>query len=67
MQKDKDLHKLFRARLPIAVLPKEFADRLTKAVLNEVAQLHQTTPLTINQADHQIADPAHHEQGSVGA
>ncbi len=56
MQKDKDLHKLFRARLPIAVLPKEFADRLTKAVLDEVAQLHQATPLAINQAAHQAID-----------
>jgi len=56
MQKDQDLHKLFRARLPVAVIPKEFADRLTKAVLDEVAQLHQATPLAINRVDHPLTD-----------
>lgn len=45
MRNDQDLHQLFRARLPIATLPKEFADRLTKAVLDEVAQLHQIDTL----------------------
>lgn len=46
MRNDQELHQLFRARLPIATLPKEFADRLTKAVLDEVAHLRQEHPLT---------------------
>ena len=57
MQRDKDLHQLFRAHLPIAVLPPEFADRLAKAVLNEVAQLHQATPLVINREENQTVEP----------
>ncbi len=56
MQKDKNLHQLFRAHLPIAVLPPEFADRLAKAVLNEVAQLHQATPLVIHPEEQQTAE-----------
>lgn len=44
MRNDQELHLLFRARLPIATLPKEFADRLTKAVLDEVAHLRQEPP-----------------------
>ena len=51
MRNDQDLHQLFRARLPIATLPKEFADRLTKAVLDEVAQLRQEEALTTGCAD----------------
>lgn len=43
MRNDQELHQLFRARLPIATLPKDFADRLTKAVLDEVARLRQDT------------------------
>lgn len=46
MRNDQELHQLFRARLPIATLPKEFADRLTKAVLDEVGNLRQTHPIT---------------------
>jgi len=41
MQRDQNLRKLFRARLPIATIPKEFADRLTKTVLDEVHRLRQ--------------------------
>lgn len=51
MRNDQELHQLFRARLPIATLPKEFADRLTKAVLDEVANLRQEYPLTQGCAD----------------
>jgi len=43
MWKDQDLHKLFRARLPIADLPTAFAERLTHTILAEVAALRQTT------------------------
>lgn len=46
MRNDQELYQLFRARLPIATLPKDFADRLTKAVLDEVAQLRQEQSLT---------------------
>ena len=46
MQKDQDLNQLFRARLPIAPLPKDFADRLTKSILDEVANLRQSMLLS---------------------
>jgi len=57
MQKDKDLHQLFRARLPIASLPKDFADRLTKAILDEVAHLRQSTPLSTHWSDNHSDNP----------
>lgn len=56
MRNDQELHQLFRARLPIATLPKEFADRLTKAVLDEVAHLRQTHPLTQGCPDSYLED-----------
>jgi hypothetical protein len=52
MQKDKELHQLFRARLPIASLPKDFAERLTKAVLDEVSNLRQSVLSSSQRSDH---------------
>ena len=57
MQKDNDLHQLFRARLPIASLPKDFADRLTKAILDEVANLRQSTLLSTHWSDNHGDNP----------
>lgn len=56
MRNDQELYQLFRARLPIATLPKDFADRLTKAVLEEVAQLRQEQPLTKACPDSELED-----------
>lgn len=56
MRNDQELYQLFRARLPIATLPKDFADRLTKAVLEEVAQLRQEQPLTKACPDSKLED-----------
>lgn len=56
MRNDQDLHQLFRARLPIATLPKEFADRLTKTVLDEVAHLRQAHALPQGCPDSYLED-----------
>jgi len=51
MQKEQNYQKLFRARLPVASLPKEFADRLIKSVLEEVSTLRQARSLPPTQSD----------------
>lgn len=56
MQKEHTYHTLFRARLPIATLPKEFADRLTKSILDEVSRLYQTNALPHSWSDKPLDD-----------
>lgn len=57
MQKENTYHKLFRAHLPVATLPKEFADRLTKSVLDEVNRLYQAPILPLSWPGEQTDNP----------
>jgi hypothetical protein len=56
MQKENIYHKLFRARLPVVTLPQDFADRLTKSVLDEVTRLYQANLLPLDWESEQVED-----------